>query len=257
MNSNGIWDCLEDVNGNSTNDCHEMTCGDASMDGVVNSIDARLVQRCAVGLIPCPSNLFCDVSGDGECNSLDARLIQRFAVGQIPESALKCPHEGPPLSASDVQNLDGDKCLRWLEDLEGASDSNPDTDGDGLVDCEAGYGTDPSGPDTDDDGLIDGVDNCPLIANASQAETGVYSLPVKCQCGDGNLDDNVDLTDITAINDIILGYAPMHGLADTNLDGSVNLSDIFRVNDIIFGSCAGICPSYPPLMLDDPMDACQ
>lgn len=63
-------------------------CGDASGDGRLDSVDARLVQRCSVGAIPCPT--LCDVSGDGVCNSIDARLIQRAAVGRIAETALHC-----------------------------------------------------------------------------------------------------------------------------------------------------------------------
>ncbi len=45
-----------------------------------------------------------------------------------------------------------------------------DYDGDGLTDGkERSIGSDPSDTDSDDDGVIDGTDNCPLIANADQA----------------------------------------------------------------------------------------
>lgn len=63
-------------------------CGDFSGEGTVNSIDARLVQRCAVGLFACAT--LCDVTGEGDCNSIDARLIQRFAVGVLDKDDLHC-----------------------------------------------------------------------------------------------------------------------------------------------------------------------
>lgn len=66
----------------------ECQCGDATADGTVNSVDARLIQRCAVGLFDCPE--LCDVTGDGVCNSVDARLVQRFSVGMIDSEALRC-----------------------------------------------------------------------------------------------------------------------------------------------------------------------
>jgi hypothetical protein len=63
-------------------------CGDFSGDGRVNTTDARLIQRCAVGQIPCAT--LCDVTNDGQCNTTDARIIQRFAVGQFGKDALRC-----------------------------------------------------------------------------------------------------------------------------------------------------------------------
>ena len=63
-------------------------CGDFDGNGQVNTIDARLVQRCSVGLLECA--ITCDVTGDARCNTLDARVIQRFVVGQLPGSTLTC-----------------------------------------------------------------------------------------------------------------------------------------------------------------------
>lgn len=65
-------------------------CGDVNADGLVNTTDARLIQRCAVGQIPCRP-VPCDVTGDGRCDIGDAQRIQRFAVGQVSESSLLCP----------------------------------------------------------------------------------------------------------------------------------------------------------------------
>jgi hypothetical protein len=63
-------------------------CGDFSGDGRVNTTDARLIQRCATGAIPCLG--ICDVTGEGTCDTTDARLIQRFAVGQLTKTNLHC-----------------------------------------------------------------------------------------------------------------------------------------------------------------------
>ncbi len=68
-------------------------CGDFDGNGFVNTLDARLIQRCVTGEIACVS--LCDTTGDGLCNTLDARLIQRFTVGQISKDALSC--ESRPL----------------------------------------------------------------------------------------------------------------------------------------------------------------
>jgi hypothetical protein len=77
---------LPDADGDGISDDRE--CGDASGDGWVNTTDARLIQRCAVGQIPCLG--LCDVTGEGTCNTTDARLIQRFAVGQLTKNDLHC-----------------------------------------------------------------------------------------------------------------------------------------------------------------------
>ena len=63
-------------------------CGDMSADGVVDELDANLIQSCAVGLIDCDG--LCDVTGDRLCNSIDARLVQRVSSGQIPKANLIC-----------------------------------------------------------------------------------------------------------------------------------------------------------------------
>lgn len=75
-----------DSDGNGIGD--ECECGDASGDGRVRSIDARLIQRCTVGLIPCPE--LCDADGDDDCDAIDARLVQRAAVGLLSPADLAC-----------------------------------------------------------------------------------------------------------------------------------------------------------------------
>jgi hypothetical protein len=72
---------------------NECECGDFDRNGFVNTLDARLIQRCVIGEIACAA--LCDTTGDGLCNTSDARLIQRFAVGQFNKDALRC--EARPL----------------------------------------------------------------------------------------------------------------------------------------------------------------
>lgn len=67
---------------------NECECGDFDRNGFVNTLDARLIQRCVTGEIACAS--LCDTTGDGKCNTLDARLIQRFVVGELSKDDLSC-----------------------------------------------------------------------------------------------------------------------------------------------------------------------
>jgi hypothetical protein len=58
-------------------------CGDVNEDHRVNSADATVIKRWALGLyIPLPFNPdFCDVTNNGQCNSADATGIKRKALG--------------------------------------------------------------------------------------------------------------------------------------------------------------------------------
>lgn len=58
--------------------------GDVNGDGIVNTEDALLVLRHAMGLQNLPDNrlLAADYNGDGEINSEDALLILRYAMGE-------------------------------------------------------------------------------------------------------------------------------------------------------------------------------
>ncbi len=79
-----------DTDGDGIGDACE--CGDISGDGFVNTVDARLIQRCAVGenLPGICSSPLCDTTGEGDCNTIDARLVQRLAVGELTKADLNC-----------------------------------------------------------------------------------------------------------------------------------------------------------------------
>ncbi len=80
----------DDSDGDGIPDHQE--CGDISGDGFVNTVDARLIQRCAVGedLPGICENPLCDATGEGDCNTIDARLVQRLAVGDLAKKDLQC-----------------------------------------------------------------------------------------------------------------------------------------------------------------------
>lgn len=63
-------------------------CGDVNGDGLVNTTDARLIERCTAGAFECPA--LCDVTGEGQCNRGDAQRIQRYAVGMLAKPELLC-----------------------------------------------------------------------------------------------------------------------------------------------------------------------
>ncbi len=157
-------------------------CGDANGDGLVDTIDAQLTQRCAVGEFApnaCPFSL-CDVTGDGLCNTIDARAIQRVAVGEIAKSDLSCYQLAAPTAALQAADSDFDgltdavEIVGWtiqVDELGLGTNVTPslltvidvqsanlggDTDGDGLDDMtEFLVRSHPGKFDTDGDGLGD------------------------------------------------------------------------------------------------------
>jgi probable HAF family extracellular repeat protein len=70
-------------------------CGDANLDGVVNTTDVRLIQRCVTGNLHCEALGPCDVTGDGRCNTSDSRILQRAITGNIARELLPCVAVAP------------------------------------------------------------------------------------------------------------------------------------------------------------------
>jgi NHL repeat-containing protein len=83
--------------------------------------------------------------------------------------------------------------LPGIVEIETAADpEDPDTDNDGLNDFEElAFGTDPDLADTDGDGSLatgartDAVDNCRLIANATQADADADAIGDACDANPG------------------------------------------------------------------------
>jgi hypothetical protein len=71
-------------------------CGDMDENGLVNTLDARLIQRFSVGAPGIVITGVCDANGDGMCNTLDARQVQRFAVKALTKADLRCAERSGP-----------------------------------------------------------------------------------------------------------------------------------------------------------------
>ncbi len=97
---------------------------------------------------------------------------------------------------------DADEISCGSDPLNGGSVS-PDNDGDNIPDCVD--------TDDDNDGVTDGLDNCPLISNPSQANNDGDGLGDACDADDDN-DGVLDGLDNCQ-------FTPNPGQADFDLDG--------------------------------------
>jgi hypothetical protein len=98
----------------------------------------------------------------------------------------------------------------------------------GVEDCD----------DVDADGICDDVDDCV----GAYDECGVCNGDNACLCdaGDANGDGSVNVTDIVAMVNVILGGdAELTDCADVNGDGSLNVTDIVAAVSIILGDGRG------------------
>lgn len=90
MQKSRIGDAVTAFSDPSDNDISNYRIGDLDVNGRIDSRDARLALRYAVGLEKVDSRrtvLVGDVSGNGKIDAADARLILRFAVGLENEFA--------------------------------------------------------------------------------------------------------------------------------------------------------------------------
>lgn len=131
-------------------------------------------------------------------------LASRFGVPQVfsvtPPAGTFGAETGPgPLLLVPSANggLDGTDVL-WLTNVPTG------TLGRGTL---TGSLPTPSG-DTDMDGVEDALDDCPLVANASQADADGDGTGDACQCGDVDLDLVVRVDDAARIRRFAAGLAP-------------------------------------------------
>lgn len=125
--------------------------------------------------------------------------------------------------------------------------SDLDTDGDGVGDpsdnCPAL--ANPTQANRDADGLGDACDRCPDFATSDNADTDGNGRGNACECGDGNRDGRITVADIVSVNLRIFtpnpaiplcgpGVADPCHLCDTTADNLCNVSDIVGVNLEIF-----------------------
>jgi hypothetical protein len=244
-------------------------CGDASGDGLVNTTDARLVQRCTVGdFAPnaCPFPL-CDVTGDGRCNTSDARVIQRVATGRIDKRDLSCAQRQAPTAAlyladSDADGIsDADEIVGWtiqVDELGLGTNVVPnlltvidvqsanlggDTDSDGLDDLtEFLIRSHPGKPDTDGDGLSDAAEWNQWLSSPVSVDTdGDARGP------SGDLAPNPSLFDGLELDRSVAFYTSPT-LHDTDGDGK---TDYEEIDNPIRSPLVSDLPQYEVTFVED------
>jgi len=185
--------------------------------------------------------------------------------------------QGVHLSPASVDD-DGDGILNWDDNCPG--DSNPgqedvdtdgvgdvcdncpmdansdqaDGDGDGSGDvCDACMDTDGDG--YGDPGYPDNLceeDNCPGVYNPDQA-------PV--ERGDVNCEDGINVLDVLAVVNHILGTSPLRGgpleRADCNGTGGVNIVDALGIINVILGIGECVPGVFRPMVTPEVMAYCR
>ncbi|HTO07421.1 MAG TPA: hypothetical protein VMR86_10245 [Myxococcota bacterium] len=158
--------------------------------------------------------------------------------------------DSTPFLAGDPRNADadGDGMPVYLEQLAGTSDSNPDTDSDGISDWNEWktYRTDPIKPDTDGDGISDSTE----IAQGSDPLDPTSGLGV---CGDVNKDALINVLDSSMIRRKLAGGAvPSSYTADRCNNASASActtADITEIRthlrDPLGSPVANTCPGIP------------
>ena len=169
---------------------------------------------------------FGDLDGDGDYDCLSWEGKIHLASGVEP-----------PVSNSD-NDSDGDGLTDAEEADLGTDPNNPDSDWDALSDGEeVADGSDPLDDDTDDDGVTDGEDADPLDPHSDSDGDGVADIddafpldPTESSDNDGDgIGDNADPDDdndgLSDDDEAILGTDPLD--ADTDDDGVADGDDAF------------------------------
>ena len=142
------------------------------------------------------------------------------------------------VSDPNLSNNSSHKVLSLMDDAS----AELDYDSDGSCDaCELAAGTSITNPDTDADGVSDGLldpdgegpivagaDNCPLVANASQADYDGDGIGDACETDDSDADGFVDALEVYLPTDPLASCAgqPPHDAwpLDVNMDGMVTVA---------------------------------
>ena len=128
-----------------------------------------------------------------------------------------------PSTAWNNADCDGDGLTNSREKALGLNPLLADTDGDGLSDAvELTMETNPLIQDTDNDGIADNLDNCPITANANQADNDHDGQGDVCDTDDDN-DGILDTND----NCPITANANQ---ADRDHDGKGDVCDLVELN---------------------------
>ena len=190
-----------------------------------------------------PDGPLADADGDGTLNQSDAFPYDDQETADLDGDGIgdnaDADRDGDGIPNSD-DAFDDDPTRGVDTDGNGIDDDDEiDDDADGLSDeLEVALGSDPRDSDSDDDTALDGVDVCPLVAYAADADEDGVCTPADCDDDDPNESEDLDGDSICD------GVDP-----DTDGDG---VSDVL---EIAAGSDPRHKDSVPPNLAMTPGDA--
>ncbi len=199
-------------------------CGDCNLDNRIDMLDSKAAANHASGAVPItgPRRRACDVDRDGFITIRDALMIEQVAYGIIPSGWRGCATCGdcsatvsPPFAPDGAVDNNDLNALVW-EALFGNS----------LFDSAH------AACDITGDGVIDSVSDYSELANSCYFVPG-GPFPVCAQCGDCDLDGDVDSDDEDRAAEAAAGLIVLNGLelgvCDINKTGSMDVLDALLI----------------------------
>ncbi|MBL4672768.1 MAG: carboxypeptidase regulatory-like domain-containing protein, partial [Arenicella sp.] len=219
LDPNDPADAVADADGDGLSNAEEFNLGtgindsDSDNDGLNDGDEVNVH-----GTDPLDRDTDNDGLDDGvEVNQLNSNPLSSDSDGDGMDDRFEFDNGLNLIDASDRDgDADNDGLTNFEEFTLNTGVNNPDSDGDGLSDGEEVnvIGSNPLDADTDNDGLDDGVDDDPLVADAT--------LPI------------VTLLEPAANADIVRGS--LINLSANAIDNGAVTVVRFLVNDIIIGS---------------------
>jgi hypothetical protein len=157
----------------------------------------------------------------------------------------------------DISNCGNSIGCRNIPMAGPCEDGNPCTTGDS---CDTDFGTcTPGSPvlaDADTDGICDPGDNCPFVSNEEQTQSDTLPAGDACQCGDLDIDGDIDDADVTIARRVLVDSSLANGVPRTRCnviglsDGGIDdcdVQDIAQLARHAGGSAAqidNVCDAY-------------
>jgi len=195
----------------------------------------------------------------GESSIIEGPLFAFYVTdsdGDGFPDAYELEHTNPPspTALNPEDDIDDDGLTNMEEYLLGTSPSNPDTDGDTLLDGAELVGvdlrpaTDPLNADTDGDGFDDGIEtNTGTYVSATDTGTN----PANADTDNDGLTDGVETNTGIFVDETDTGTNPF--VADTDADGATDWYEVAA--SYTNPNVAGDNPGVPyPLPISDPCD---